>query len=103
MNNFTMFRELPSLNALLRKQERHLEGRLYNLKIEDVATEDKFRETLDFLKATILLQPVSVNMAGFGRLKDDARWSSVQQVAGKLKGIVRREVNFSFTGSRELF
>lgn len=103
MNEYIPFGQLPNIAVFFDKRTEHLEERLYNLRIDDVETEERLKETHAFLREAILPQPVVFGEPIFSGSLGQIEASLIARLRHKLKHVMIRQVTLPFSGSRELF
>jgi hypothetical protein len=103
MNEHISFGNLPNITELFSKRTQHLKERLYNLRIDDVESEERFGETIAFLREAILPQPVVFGDHIFSGSLGQTEASLVTRFKDKLNQAMIRQVTLPFSGSRELF
>lgn len=104
MNTKTIM-QLHSLDGLFAEKERELKETIGNLQIGEVKDDNKFTATVKRIKQQILLTPVTI-----GEPKITGNEQTTRQVPYEHQGMLGPTqsiniitVEFSYTGSRELF
>lgn len=103
MNQFTPFGQLPPVAEFLKKRSKQLVERLYNLRLDDVQTEERYNQTREFIRAAILPQPVVFGEPIFSASLSVPATTMIAKFGGKLRSVVIRQITLPFTGSKELF
>lgn len=103
MNEFIPFGQLPPISEFFKKRAQHLRERLYNLRADDVLTEERFNQTSAFIRAAILPQPVVFNEPIFSGSLDHIEAGIITRLKGKIRDVMIRQVTLPFSGSKELF
>jgi hypothetical protein len=103
MHDFVPFKQIPPLSLLFKRRLQHLRERLYNLRLDDVDTPERYNCTREFLKNAILIQPIVFGEAIFNGVSTYMDRSMIVRLSSKIRDMIVRQVMLPFTGNAELF
>lgn len=104
-NNFISPHKRPFMVDLKRQRESMINSLINNLKINDVKEDADFQQTSEKIKNEILLKPVNIDEARFIDHEYEEIQLNMQQqfVGGGSKHHYYHQIEFPFTGDKELF